>query len=134
MTKKSWHQNFNRAPKEQRTGPDGFVYDSKTEMVRGCYLQQLERIGEISELERQRVYKLECSRGLGCDPITVIAGKKIAIYKPDFVYKDKSGIIIIEDVKGYRDEASKFRIRVFEAFYDKKVIIIRKSGARWIAE
>ena len=128
MNKQSWHSNFKRAPKEQRTGPDGFVYDSKTEMQRSHYLQMLERVGEISDFKRQPVYQLSSGA------ITIMAGNRIAIYTPDFIYKDKDGCEIIEDVKGYRDEASKFRIRVFEAFYGVNVRIIRKRGNRWVRE
>lgn len=132
MQKKSWHQNFKRAPKVERTGPDGFVYDSKTEMQRGCYLKLLERIGDITKLERQKTFQLLYNGGCSTKPITVMAGAKVAIYTADFIYIDKSGNEIIEDVKGYRDESSKFRIRVFEAFYDRTVTIIMKKSNRWV--
>lgn len=125
MTKKSWHQYSNRAPKHARTGPDGFVYDSKTEMDRGIELSLLQRAGEISDLQRQ--VKFELSTG-GIDPTKIMVGKnrdKVAVYTADFVYIE-NGQKIIEDVKGYQDEASKFRIRVFEALYDVEVKIMKK--------
>jgi len=126
---KSWHQYSKRAPKAARTGhDDGFVYDSKTEMMRWFHLKLLERAGEISKIERQVSYQLS-----NID-VKVMAGKKVAIYTPDFVYLDKDLNKVIEDVKGYRDEGSKFRIRVFEAFYKQKVKIIMLKGNRWIEE
>jgi len=91
--KNSWHQYSKRAAKPDRTGPDGFVYDSKTEMLRGCYLKLLERAGEISDLQRQVRYELSGPSGIN---ITVMAGKKPAVYTPDFLYKDKDGSTVID--------------------------------------
>lgn len=127
--KQSWHQYSKRAPKHARTGPDGFVYDSKTEMDRGIELKLLERAGEITDLQRQ--VKFPLSRG-GDDPIVVMAGKNPAKYTPDFVYRE-NGQLVIEDVKGYPDENSKLRIRVFEALTGHKVRIIKKvKGQGWV--
>ncbi len=132
MTKKSWHQYAKRAPKEHRTSVEGFVFDSKTELRRWEYLKLLQRAGEISDLTRQETYQLSYNPGCGLKKITVMAGTRVSIYTPDFNYNDKSGNEIIEDVKGYRDEVSKFRIRVFEAFYDKKVTIVMMKNNRWV--
>lgn len=141
---KSWYQHSKVAPKAERTGQDGFVYDSKTEYQRYCYLNLMARAGEITNLERQVKYELY-ARGAGGigeamfddKRFAVMVGPncdKIAVYTPDFVYHDKWGKQIIEDVKGYRDEASKFRIRVFEALYGVKVTIVKKSGKNWVSE
>jgi len=129
---KSWHQYSKRAPVPQRTGPDGFVYDSATEMRRGMDLQLLQRGGVISDLQRQVKFPLEfkCS----CGAIQVMAGKRIAHYTADFVYTEK-GRRVIEDCKGYADETSKLRIRVFEALYGEKVVIMKKiRGTGWVRE
>lgn len=147
--KKSWHQHSQVAPKEERTGPDGFVYDSKTEYQRYCYLKLLERAGEIRNLRRQP--KFELVFGCGSDQTAVMVGKnrtKTAVYTPDFCYEKKecyksnnleTGVIlwpqVIEDVKGYSDENSKFRIRVFEAAHQCNVTIVKKKrGGQWIEE
>lgn len=132
MTKTRW-QYAKRAPKEARTGPDGFVYDSKTEMRRGIDLQLLERAGEIRNLKRQETFPLSNQCG-----IKVMAGDKVARYTPDFCYEEKIAnewFPVVEDVKGYPDEASKLRIRVYEALYGQKVTIVKKPrGKPWTFE
>lgn len=130
--KNSRHQFSKRAAVPDRTGPDGFVYDSRTEMLRGLDLKLLERAGEIQGLERQVKFPLEyiCS----CGGIKVMAGKRPAHYTADFVYTEK-GRRVVEDVKGYADEASKLRIRVFESLYAQKVTIVKKiKGLGWVME
>ena len=53
---------------------------------------------------------------------------KPAVYTADFVYYCRErGRIIIEDVKGYQDPFSAFRIAVFEALTGKSVTIIKKK-------
>jgi len=120
-----------RAPKEARTGHDGFVYDSKTEMDRYYYLKILERAKEITNLKRQVEYKLQAPG----EHWPIMTGKnrtKIAVYTADFVYFDHTGKKIIEDTKGYDQESSKFRIRVFESFYRCRVTIVTKEkGGQW---
>lgn len=131
--KKSWHQYSKVAPKPARTGHDGFVYDSKTEMERYYHLKLLERAGELRDVRRQVRFELE--RGCGSDQVAIMVGKKrdkTAVYTADFVYTDiKTGDEIIEDCKGYRDESSKFRIRVFESLYGVRVQIVMKHGKNW---
>lgn len=132
--KKSWHQYAKRAAVPDRTGPDGFVYDSKTEMRRALDLQLLQRAGEISGLERQVRFPLvyDCT-AQGGDKIEVMAGNRVAVYTADFVYFE-NGQRVIEDCKGYADETSKLRIRVFEALYRTKVNIIKyvPRGGGWV--
>lgn len=132
--KKSRYSYAKTAPKPDRTGPDGFVYDSKTEMLRGIDLKLLERAGDITDLQRQVKFSLSCYCA-GCKaPVTIMAGKKTAVYTPDFVYFE-NGVRVVEDVKGYSDEASKLRIRVFEALYNQKVTIVKKiRGVGWTFE
>ena len=146
-TKKSWNQHSKVAPKEERTGQDGFVYDSKTEYQRYCHLDLLKRGGQITELRRQVTFELRWKQGgepaimvftnhYGGEP-AIMVGKnrdKVSVYTPDFVYKNKAGDLIIEDVKGYRDENSKFRIRVFESLYNVDVVIVKKENNHWITE
>lgn len=61
---------------------DGNVFDSKKEYVRFQELKQWEKIGEISELKRQVVFKLSVCK-----------------YIADATYKDKNGIEVVEDTK-----------------------------------
>lgn len=125
------HQYAKRAPKELRTGHDGFVYDSKTEMDRFYHLNILQRAGEIRDLRRQECFALEVP-----GVVRVMAGTKPAVYTPDFCYQEKCAgewVDVVEDVKGYADEASKLRIRVFEAFYNQPVRIVKKvRGQGWV--
>ncbi len=142
MAKNSWHQYSKVAPKPARTGHDGFVYDSKTEMDRYYYLKLLERAGELRDIRRQVKFELYAvgtggiGEALNGDKKTpIMVGKKrdkTAVYTADFVYTDvKTGDEIIEDCKGYRDEGSKFRIRVFESLYACRVQIVMKDGKNW---
>lgn len=63
-------------------------------MERYLDLVELERMGRISELQRQVVYELA--------PAVVIQGRKRPAlrYVADFVYRDAEGRQITEDVKG----------------------------------
>lgn len=125
--KQSYNAHRRVAPKIARTGPDGFVYDSKAEYQRWAYLDLMQRGGLISDLQRQVKFELKSG------DTKVMTRRGIAKYTPDFVYME-NGQRVIEDVKGYRDENSKFRIRVFEALYKCKVAIVMKKGNSWIVE
>ena len=74
---------------------DGITFDSKKEATRYSELKLLQRAGEIFDLQRQVPFTLI--------PKQVRDGKTIerpCVYKADFVYKDKDGTEIVEDVKG----------------------------------
>ena len=119
-----WHQNFTRAPKAQRTDRDGTTFDSKTELQRHEYLKLLVRAGEVRNLQSQVPFELKIEN--------TIVGE----YTPDFIYHErlKTGEWqeVFEDVKGFHDKFSKFRIKVFEACYGVKVRIVKKENNRWI--
>lgn len=137
--KQSWHAHRRVAPASERTSRDGILFHSKTELRRWEYLRLLEKAGEIRKLRRQVKYKLSFILNERED-ITVKAGNKIAQYTADFVYEERTKAPdyqwreIIEDVKGYRDESSKFRIRVFEAFYFCRVRIVKLNRNLWMVE
>ena len=80
------------------------VYDSKKEFERYRELQILEKVSEISDLERQVKLTVQ-------EPF-VYNGKKIQgiVYTADFVYKDKEGEIVIEDVKPFDEKTGKHRL------------------------
>ena len=73
---------------------DGFTFDSMKEGRRYAELKILLREGKISDLELQKEYELVPAY-LDRD------GKRVRpiYYIADFVYKDKDGNTIIEDVK-----------------------------------
>lgn len=130
MRKKSWHQQFQRKPKEQRTSPDGITHDSIEEKERWCKLLFDQKHGLIRGLKRQVAFPLEIDEHRA----VLTPTGKVARYTADFVYSrlssDKDGLPIwvevIEDYKGFLDSASAFRISVFEAIYGKKVKITRR--------
>ena len=71
---------------------DGMPFDSKREAARYRELRLLERAGEISDLRRQVRYEL----------VPKLPGERPVDYIADFVYRDKNGNEVVEDVKGVR--------------------------------
>ena len=71
---------------------DGVPFDSKREAARWRELRLLERAGEISDLRRQVRYEL----------VPKLPGERPVDYIADFVYRDKNGNEVVEDVKGVR--------------------------------
>lgn len=84
------------------------TFDSAKEYRRYCELKLLDRAGEITDLQMQVKFVLIPSQR---EPDTVgkrggvIKGKLIekeCAYYADYLYRDKNGIIHVEDTKGYR--------------------------------
>jgi len=82
---------YPRAKREDRTA-DGIVFDSKREMVRYYELKTLLGAKQISGLKCHVKFTFRVG------PESMIVGS----YKPDFVYFDKAGSVVIEDVKAWR--------------------------------
>ncbi len=148
--KKSWHQQTKRAPKEARTSRDGILFASKGELQYWEKLKLWHLAGEIRNLRRQVSFPLVC----GEIKVLTDTGQ-IAKYTADFVYErriyrpiegklksenalgyiDKlinppivrtdEWVEVIADYKGFAGKMEMFRIRVFEALYNKKVTIVR---------
>ena len=81
--------------RNKETTIDGITFQSKREATRYAELQLLQRAGEIFDLQRQVPFTLI--------PKQVRDGKVIerpCVYKADFVYKEKDGTEVVEDVKG----------------------------------
>ena len=76
---------------------DGEQFDSLTELSRWKELQLLQRAGEIKDLRRQVPYELIPSQSINGKVV-----EKVCKYIADFVYTDKSGKTIVEDVKGVK--------------------------------
>ncbi|MGB3327303.1 MAG: DUF1064 domain-containing protein [Thermomicrobiales bacterium] len=66
---------------------DGEAFDSQAEYTRWWDLQQMQREGIISDLERQVRIPLSAH------------GVQLGAYVADFRYRDESGAVVIEDVK-----------------------------------
>lgn len=84
-------------------------YDSIKERGRATYLKMQLRSGYISELREQVRYELiPAQYRTGSDGRRVLVERACA-YVADFVYRDSSGGLVVEDVKGFRTEA--YRIK-----------------------
>lgn len=69
-------------------------YASKREAQRAADLQLLLKIGEISDLQEQVKFEL----------IPKQEGERAVTYTADFVYRDKSGEVVVEDSKGMKTQ------------------------------
>lgn len=74
---------------------DGEVFDSQMERDRWLNLRLLERAGEISQLRRQVAYELIPAQRRPSGGV-----ERACSYVADFVYVDKAGRTVVEDVKG----------------------------------
>lgn len=80
--------------KNKKVAINGVQYDSKAEMSRGVELQQLEKAGEIKDLQRQVKFQLQEKFKIQNKTIREIT------YIADYVYYDnRLKKTIIEDVK-----------------------------------
>lgn len=96
--------------KAKKVEVNGIKYDSKREQRRHDELLLMEQAGEIKDLKRQVKFVLIPAQR---EPDTVgpkggrIKGKLIereCAYYADYTYIDtKTGELVVEDVKGYRD-------------------------------
>ena len=98
---------------------DGIKFDSKREYGRWFELKMRERLGEITDLQRQVEFPLS----INGKPLLSKAKRPLK-YIADHSYVEK-GILHVEDVKGFQTEASKLKIAIFEAIYNIKVEIIK---------
>ena len=86
----------------------GIVFDSKKECDHFIYLQYLEKAGEITDLQRQVRFELQPSfkhNGKTIRSITYVA---------DFTFKDKDGLMHIQDTKGIKTEVYKIKKKMMQ--------------------
>lgn len=87
---------------------DGIRFDSMAEGQRYWDLRQLERSGEITELELQPAFPL------------LVQSVKIATYVADFRYRDNGGRLVVEDVKSdvtRKNRAYRLKVKHLKAQY-----------------
>ena len=97
--------------KAQKTMADGMMFDSKKEEKRYRELRLMERAGVIANLRLQVPFVLfEKSK----------YGRKIK-YIADFVYEEKNGLTVVEDVKGYKTDVYKLKKRILAELYGIEV-------------
>lgn len=73
----------------------GERFDSKAEHRRWCYLVQLQRAGEVTQLRRQVPFELIPAQQRPSGGV-----ERPTTYIADFVYTDRTGSRVVEDVKG----------------------------------
>lgn len=98
----------------KKTVVDGIEFDSLREADRYCELKLLEKANEIRNLELQPRFLLQ-------DKFVDKHGKthrKIE-YVADFMYIDKCGKTIVEDVKGVLTDVYKLKKKMFLKIYDE---------------
>lgn len=90
-----------------KTKVDGIVFDSIKEAARYKELRLLEKAGEIKELELQPKFQLQ--------EAFTLDGKRHReiLYIADFMYKDKGGVTVVEDVKGYKTDVYALKKKLF---------------------
>jgi len=91
----------------QKTIVDDIQFDSKMEAERYLILKDMEKKGEIIELKLQPRFKLqEGFRYQG-------KSERAIFYIADFMYKDKKGKIVVEDVKGVMTKEFNIKRKMF---------------------
>lgn len=99
---------YNKYRNNKTVTSDGIKHDSRKEASRWIELKLLEKAGEITELERQKKYVLipvqyesyerYSKNGKRLKDGIKVVEREVA-YIADFVYKDKTGKVIVEDTK-----------------------------------
>lgn len=119
---------------------DGAAFDSHAEATRYGQLRLLEKAGQITDLERQKVYELIPAayeivptgeiyrRGAkkGEPKVKRVCVELGVNYIADFVYKDRAGNTVVEDVKGYRDPSS----APYAKFVIKRKLMLWRYGIK----
>lgn len=87
---------------------DGTKFDSKAEYQRYLALKLMQRANEISDLTLQPKFQIFPS-------YKNKSGKKIQAihYIADFQYIDKTGLLVVEDVKGVETPVFKLKDKMF---------------------
>ena len=108
---------------------DGITFDSRREARRYSELKLLERAGQITDLELQKVYELipaqyETYARYGKKGQRIKDGRrcleKSCTYIADFVYKE-NGQTVVEDTKGERTEVYNIKRKMMLYFYNIRI-------------
>ena len=112
----------------RKTIIDGIKFDSKKEAGRYKELKLLERAGEIKNLQLQPRFTLQESfiyQGKTERKITYIA---------DFMYEEKNGEVVVEDVKSEITKTPLYRVKrklFLKRYGDKYTFIEVMWGKEW---
>ena len=100
-----------------KTEIDGITFASKHEAQRFAELKLLERAGEISDLQLQRVFTLIGAQRDKDGKVIERPCKYIA----DFAYKDQTGKLIVEDAKGLRTDVYRIKKKLMLSIYGIRI-------------
>jgi hypothetical protein len=102
-----------------KTVVDGITFASKREAARYCELKVLERAGEIRDLRLQPSFEII--------PAVELDGKKqrATKYIADFCFLDADGVMIYEDVKGFRTEVYRLKRRLVKHVFGVEIREVR---------
>ena len=115
--------------RNQKVQVDGITFDSRREARRYSELKLLERAGQITDLELQKVYELipaqyENYARYGKKGQRIKDGRrcleKSCTYIADFVYKE-NGQTIVEDTKGMKTEVYNIKRKMMLYFYNIRI-------------
>jgi hypothetical protein len=96
-----------------KTEVDGIIFDSKKEAARYSKLKDGMAAGEISTLELQKDFSI------------FINEIKICKYLCDFYYfNTRTGLWVVEDVKGYKTPLYRLKKKLVEASWGVKIVEI----------
>lgn len=105
---------------------DGRSFSSKAERNRYQELLHLQSAGEIAELELQPIYHFVINDRPLLIPWGKSGAKRRARYTADFRYRDlRSGLTVVEEVKGMMTPDAALRIALMEAVHHISVKIVR---------
>lgn len=108
MKRSKYGVRTDKAGREART-VDGILFHSRKEAKRYVELKLLEKAGTIKNLRLQPKWPL------------LVNGHLIGNYVADFTYRETTGELVIEDVKGVRTAMYRWKKKHFEAYYGMKI-------------
>ena len=110
---------------------DGITFDSVKEANRYKELKVLERAGQIHDLQLQVKFKLIPAQREWTDETTKSGKPKKGnviehevSYIADFTYRNRYGLLVVEDVKGYRKGTA------YDLFVVKRKLMLWIHGIR----
>lgn len=106
--------------RNRRATYKGISFDSGLERDRYIELTLLQRAGEIYGLKRQAAFPLHT---------VSVEGERLQIgkYLADFTYYDKDKRLHVEDTKGFETPLFKFKKKLFEAEYMRKIELVKRK-------
>lgn len=108
------------------TEVDGIRFHSKGEARRWLELKILASTGQITELRRQVPFTLQGRDG----PILTPTGRPMR-YTADFTYRNRAGVEVVEDFKGFATELFALKCAILAAQGIIIRIVGREGDGRW---